>query len=164
MIAFSLFIRYNSLVRIKWSFDMTYTKKLKQYLEEKNLWEVFSYLFFGGCTFVVNFITYFLFKDLLHFNYIIANLIAWILSVLFAYITNKLYVFESRGQTLAQNLKELFLFFAARILTLGFDMGSLSFCLEVLKTSDFIAKFVSQFIVILSNYIFSKLIIFKKSK
>ncbi|MCJ0560392.1 GtrA family protein, partial [Enterococcus cecorum] len=36
---------------------MTYTKKIKQYLEEKNLWEVFSYLFFGGCTFVVNFIT-----------------------------------------------------------------------------------------------------------
>ena len=136
---------------------MTYTKKIKQYLEEKNLWEVFSYLFFGGCTFVVNFITYFLFKDLLHFNYILANLIAWILSVLFAYITNKLYVFESRGKTFAQNLKELFLFFAARILTLGF-------CLEVLKTSDFIAKFVSQFIVILSNYIFSKMIIFKKSK
>ncbi|MCJ0585575.1 GtrA family protein, partial [Enterococcus cecorum] len=91
-------------------------------------------------------------------------LIAWILSVLFAYITNKLYVFESRGKTFAQNLKELFLFFAARILTLGFDMGSLSFCLEVLKTNDFIAKFVSQFIVILSNYIFSKMIIFKKSK
>lgn len=164
MIAFSLFIRYNSLVRIKWSFDMIYTRKVKQYLEEKNIWEVFSYLFFGGCTFSVNFITYLFFKNLLHFNYFIANLIAWILSVFFAYITNKLYVFESRGKNFAQNIKELFLFFAVRILTLGFDMGSLSFCFEVLKTSDFIAKFISQFIVILSNYIFSKLIIFKTSR
>ncbi|MCJ0556117.1 GtrA family protein, partial [Enterococcus cecorum] len=100
---------------------MTYTKKIKQYLEEKNLWEVFSYLFFGGCTFVVNFTTYFLFKDLLHFNYILSILLASILSDLFAYITNKLYVFESRGKTFAQNSNALFLFFAARFFTLGFD-------------------------------------------
>ena len=143
---------------------MQLISKLKEFLVSKNLWEVFSYLFFGGCTFLVNFVTYFVFKDLLHINYLISNFIAWVISVLFAYITNKLYVFESRGKTAVENIKELFLFFAARILTLGLDMASLSFCLEILKTNDFIAKFVSQFIVILSNYIFSKLIIFKKAK
>lgn len=137
--------------------------QLKDYLEEKNLWEIFSYLFFGGLTFLVNFVTYFLFLRVFGMNYLISNLISWIVSVLFAYITNKLWVFQARNKTYSETLKELFLFFAARIITLGLDMGSLSFCLEILKTNNFIAKFVSQFIVIVSNYAFSKLVIFKKS-
>lgn len=137
--------------------------QLKNYLEEKNLWEMFSYLFFGGLTFLVNFVTYFLFLKVFGVNYLISNLISWVISVLFAYITNKLWVFQARNKTYSETLKELFLFFAARIITLGLDMGSLSFCLEILKTNNFIAKFVSQFIVIISNYGFSKLVIFKKS-
>lgn len=137
--------------------------QLKDYLEEKNLWEIFSYLFFGGLTFLVNFVTYFLFLSVFGVNYLISNLISWIISVLFAYITNKLWVFQARNKTYSETLKELFLFFAARIVTLGLDMGSLSFCLEILKTNNFIAKFVSQFIVIVSNYAFSKLVIFKKN-
>lgn len=137
--------------------------QLKDYLEEKKLWEIFSYLFFGGLTFLVNCVTYFLFLRVFGMNYLISNLISWIISVLFAYITNKLWVFRTRNKTYSETLKELFLFFAARIITLGLDMGSLSFCLEILKTNNIIAKFVSQFIVIVSNYAFSKLVIFKKS-
>lgn len=137
--------------------------QLKDYLEEKKLWEIFSYLFFGGLTFLVNCVTYFLFLRVFGMNYLISNLISWIISVLFAYITNKLWVFQTRNKTYSETLKELFLFFAARIITLGLDMGSLSFCLEILKTNNIIAKFVSQFIVIVSNYTFSKLVIFKKS-
>lgn len=137
--------------------------QLKDYLEEKKLWEIFSYLFFGGLTFLVNCVTYFLFLRVFGMNYLISNLISWIISVLFAYITNKLWVFQIRNKTYSETLKELFLFFAARIITLGLDMGSLSFCLEILKTNNIIAKFVSQFIVIVSNYAFSKLVIFKKS-
>ncbi|HJF19279.1 MAG TPA: GtrA family protein [Enterococcus columbae] len=137
--------------------------QLKDYLEEKKLWEIFSYLFFGGLTFLVNCVTYFLFLRVFGMNYLISNLISWIISVLFAYITNKLWVFQTRNKTYSETLKELFLFFAARIITLGLDMGSLSFCLEILKTNNIIAKFVSQFIVIVSNYAFSKLVIFKKS-
>lgn len=137
--------------------------QLKDYLEEKKLWEIFSYLFFGGLTFLVNCVTYFLFLRIFGMNYLISNLISWIISVLFAYITNKLWVFQTRNKTYSETLKELFLFFAARIITLGLDMGSLSFCLEILKTNNIIAKFVSQFIVIVSNYAFSKLVIFKKS-
>ena len=137
--------------------------QLKDYLEGKKLWEIFSYLFFGGLTFLVNCVTYFLFLRVFGMNYLISNLISWIISVLFAYITNKLWVFQARNKTYSETLKELFLFFAARIITLGLDMGSLSFCLEILKTNNIIAKFVSQFIVIVSNYAFSKLVIFKKS-
>ena len=137
--------------------------QLKDYLEEKKLWEIFSYLFFGGLTFLVNCVTYFLFLRVFGMNYLISNLISWIISVLFAYITNKLWVFQTRNKTYSETLKELFLFFAARIITLGLDMGSLSFCLEILKTNNIIAKFVSQFIVIVSNYAFSKLVIFKKN-
>ena len=126
--------------------------------------ELVWYVICGGMTTLVNIVSYGVCADILGIHYLVSNFIAWVISVLFAYITNKLYVFESRGNTAVENIKELFLFFAARILTLGLDMASLSFCLEILETNDFIAKFVSQFIVILSNYIFSKLIIFKKAK
>lgn len=138
--------------------------RIKNYLEEKNLWEIIAYLFFGGLTFLVNFVTYFVFLSILDVNYVVSNFISWVASVLFAYITNKLWVFQSKNKTYSETLKELVLFFAARIVTLGLDMGSLSFCLEILKTNNFIAKFVSQFIVIVSNYGFSKLVIFKKEK
>ena len=58
--------------------------------------ELIAYVFFGVLTTIVNFITYFLFASVFGINYLISNIIAWFVSVLFAYITNRIWVFESK--------------------------------------------------------------------
>ena len=77
--------------------------------------EILLYLFFGGMTTLVNYISYALFTDIFHINYLISNALAWLLSVLFAYITNKIYVFESKTTGFSEILKELSAFIGCRI-------------------------------------------------
>lgn len=71
----------------------------KNELEKRKLWTLFIYLFFGGLTTVVNFMVYFFCKDLLEQNYLVANVISWVAAVLFAFVTNKLWVFQSKRPT-----------------------------------------------------------------
>ena len=74
--------------------------------------EIIMYLVFGVLTTVVNIVVYFLSAELLHINYLISNALAWFLSVLFAYITNRKYVFESSSQNI---LKEAVSFFSSAL-------------------------------------------------
>ena len=74
--------------------------------------ELIAYVFFGVLTTIVNFITYFLFASVFGINYLISNIIAWFVSVLFAYITNRIWVFESKDDNI---IKEALLFYGGRI-------------------------------------------------
>ena len=123
--------------------------------------EVLLYLFFGGLTTLVNIITFFVLR-LFNIEIYISNLIAWIVSVLFAFVTNKTIVFESDSNDKKKNIKELVSFFGFRILSLGMDMLSMYLLLQILSTEEMFAKIVTNIIVIVLNYIFSKLFIFKK--
>ena len=76
--------------------------------------EIIMYLVFGVLTTVVNIVVYFLSAELLHINYLISNALAWFLSVLFAYITNRKYVFDSKNN---QIIKEAISFFGSRLAT-----------------------------------------------
>jgi putative flippase GtrA len=105
---------------------------------------------------VVNFVTYFIFVGL-GLNYLIANALAWFFSVLFAYITNRKWVFESKSPDI---LKEMSLFFGGRIFSGVVDTALMYLFIDVLVLGDFISKTVVQIIVIILNYIFSKLIVF----
>lgn len=125
--------------------------------------EALLYLFFGGCTTLVNIISYFVLRKI-GVRVYISNGLAWFLSVLFAFITNKLFVFESRGKTKKENIREIVSFFGFRILSLGFDMGSMYLLFDLLKTGEVFAKIVSNILVIILNYIFSKIFVFKKKK
>lgn len=91
-------------------------------------------------------------------NYLISNIIAWFFSVLFAYITNRIWVFESKSPEI---LKEMSLFFGGRIFSGVVDTVLMYLFIDVLVIGDFISKIVVQVIVIILNYIFSKLIVFK---
>lgn len=91
----------------------------------------------------------------------IANIISWSLSVIFAYITNRKYVFESKNKN---KLKELKNFFIARLTTLLLDMIIMYLGVSILQFNDEMTKLVSQIIVIVSNYILSKIIVFNKEK
>jgi len=120
--------------------------------------ELVLYVVFGAFTFFVNIAVYFLFEDVLGVNYLISNIIAWFFSVLFAYITNRIWVFESKSPDI---LKEMALFFGGRIFSGVVDTALMYLFIDVMMIGDTISKIVVQIIVIVLNYIFSKLIVFK---
>ncbi len=120
--------------------------------------ELILYVVFGAFTFFVNIISYFIFESVLGINYLISNVMAWFLSVLFAYITNRKWVFESKSPNI---LKECGLFFGGRIFSGVVDTVLMFLFIDVLVIGDVISKIVVQVIVIILNYIFSKLIVFK---
>ena len=120
--------------------------------------ELIAYIFFGVLTTAVNIITYFLFADVFTVNYLISNIIAWFVSVLFAYVTNRIWVFESRDDNI---IKEIVLFYGGRIFSGVVDTGLMYLFIDILATGDVFAKIVVQVIVIVLNYVFSKFIVFK---
>ena len=91
-------------------------------------------------------------------------MIAWTTAVIFAFITNKLIVFDSKNMDKKVVMKETISFFIARVISLGFDMGIIYLMIDVMKIHEIISKVVANIVVIILNYIFSKLFIFKKEK
>lgn len=136
-------------------------KKIKElYTKYK---EVLNYLIFGVLSTIVNFVTYYIVARLLGIDEVISSGISWFCSVLFAYITNKIFVFESKTNSIKELIKEITTFFLARILSgILCDVGTFAIMVKVLHINDMISKLVTQAMVIIVNYIFSKLIIFKK--
>ena len=127
--------------------------------------EPINYLFFGGCTFVVNFIAYGVFAKIFRVDEVISNIIAWVISVLFAYITNKLFVFESKTEGAKAFLKEMISFVLARVFSgITCDIGTFALMVKVFHINDVISKVVTQIMVIIVNYLLSKLIIFRKNE
>lgn len=137
-------------------------KKIKElYLKYK---EIINYLIVGVLTTVVSLAVYYIsvFTILNPENAVelqIANIISWIAGVAFAYVTNRKYVFESKEEN---KLKELTKFVSARIITLLMDMFIMFIGVTILKGSDKIMKLVSQVVITIANYIFSKIFVFKK--
>ncbi|WP_054721797.1 GtrA family protein [Lacticaseibacillus nasuensis] len=132
----------------------------KELLIAHNLWDVFTYVFFGGWTTVVN-IVVFAIATKLGLSWIIANFLAWLLSVLFAFITNKLWVFHSHVPDFAALMAEIVLFFGARIVSLGIDYGCMFLFIDGLHLSNLVAKVLTQVVIVVANYAFSKFIIFR---
>ena len=132
----------------------------------KNVKEVISYLIVGVLTTVVSFVTYFVLTRTFFdpdnaVKLQIANIISWIAAVAFAYITNRIFVFESKNKNI---FLEVVLFVAARLLSLAMDMGCMFIVVTLLKQSDIIGKLFSQVVVTIANYILSKLIVFRRKK
>ena len=126
--------------------------------------EAMRYLVFGALSTVVNILAFFLCKNVCNFSTVVSNSIAWILAVLFAYITNKMCVFNSETTGKKDLLREILSFFGARIFTLVFETGFLILFIDKLHFNDIIMKIISNILVIIINFFFSKIFIFKKSK
>ncbi len=126
--------------------------------------EQILYLFFGGCTTVVNIVVFALCSDILHMELLVSNFMAWVLAVFFAYITNKIWVFESKTETLNELVKEIGSFVFARVVTLLIDMLIMYVGVEILFINKMIIKVLANIVVIVANYVFSKLFIFKKAQ
>ena len=124
--------------------------------------ELISYVFWGVMTTLVNYVTYFLLKELLHVALVPRNVIAWAASVLFAYFTNKLFVFRSRDWAWRVALRELWQMAASRLFTLGLETAILWLFVEKLRFSDVIVKLAANVVVVIANYVLSKFIVFRK--
>ena len=138
--------------------------KIKElYLKYK---EIINYLIFGVLTTIVSLVTYYIcvYTILAPDNAVqlqIANVISWIISVAFAYITNRKFVFESKEKN---KIKEASKFVTSRIATLLMDMAIMYVGVTLLRFNDKIMKLISQVVVIVMNYILSKILVFKKEK
>ena len=151
--------------------------------------EPILYLVFGVLTTLVNILAYYLTADVLFVHYLIANGIAWAVSVLFAFVTNKMYVFESKSWSMAVMLPEMGSFFLARVATgivdmvlmwllvdillwnqVGFGLGADGYTFgsvmdmrQVFCSGEMLAKVLVNVIIIILNYVASKLWIFRKA-
>jgi putative flippase GtrA len=97
-------------------------------------------------------------------DYKLATTIAWIVSVVFAYVTNKIYVFKSETKTKKALIKELFSFFWFRLLSYFIDLGSMILMVSYMSTDETPAKIIANVIVVVANYGFSKWFIFRKKQ
>ena len=123
--------------------------------------EKFLYLFFGGLTTLVNIVTYRTCTVVFGLDYMTSSIIAWSIAVLFAFLTNKYFVFKSVQNNLTNILKEIISFLTFRILSLFLDLGTMYLLVGILKTNDLYAKIIANILVVVVNYFASKLIIFK---
>ena len=136
--------------------------KCKQLMDKYK--ELIRYVIFGVLTTAVDYGVYTVLFKLMNVNDTLANAIGWLAAVVFAFITNKLFVFDSNTKKLSNILYEFGTFFAARIVTGVVYIGGYPILTEKFKINGFITKALLSVFNIVVNYVFSKFITFKKKK
>lgn len=125
--------------------------------------EIILYIVFGAGTVLVNTMTYNLLYYCFSVPNIPSNVVAWIMAVLFAFFTNKFFVFNSKNKSLCGNVKEAILFFLCRLGTEVVDLVIMYLAVDCFESNAFLWKIIANVVVIVINYIASKLFIFDKS-
>lgn len=142
--------------------------KIKEFLTRlpggAALAEKFNYLFFGVLTTIVNFVVFSIADRLLGIDYRPATVMAWIVAVAFAYVTNRTFVFKSKTSGARALSREILTFVAARVVSLLFDVGWMVLAVEVLHMNTLLAKILSNVVVVVMNYIFSKKVVFRQGR
>ena len=123
--------------------------------------QLILYLFFGVCTTVINTICYGILYELLLVNNVLSTILAWLAAVIFAFVTNKVFVFESNRNNATEKLSEITSFFGCRILTGILDVVIMAVAVDYLRWNGLLWKLISNIIVTIINYIASKFFIFK---
>uniref|UniRef100_UPI003FF152DB GtrA family protein n=1 Tax=Roseburia sp. TaxID=2049040 RepID=UPI003FF152DB len=120
------------------------------------------YAIFGVLTTLINLASYYVLYNVLNWGNMPSTALAWLLAVIFAFATNKKWVFDSQSMEWKVLLYELASFFACRIATGVFDMAVMYVAVDVMAWNEMLWKLLSNVIVIILNYVASKLVIFKK--
>lgn len=135
-------------------------------MDIKALWnkykDLIPYGIFGVLTTVVNIAVYALCARKLNMSTITSTVTAWVIAVLFAYVTNRKWVFHSKATGAKAIVTEIVSFFACRLLTGVLDVGIMKLFVDMLHFNDVIIKALSNILVIILNYVASKLVIFRK--
>lgn len=147
------------------------TKEAKTYIRKvahmiRNRWSeyrsIIAYIFFGACTTLVNIVVYYLCAHPLDMGTAASTVIGWFLSVLFAYVTNKIWVFDSRSWQPRRVVREALSFYLCRLATGALDLLVMLVTVDILGWNDLVMKILSNVLVVILNYAASKVFIFKK--
>lgn len=130
----------------------------------KKYWDILVYLVFGVLTTVVDFLIYFPCYNLLHIPATISNVIAWAGAVAFAYLTNKPFVFHSQDWSVKTVVPELTKFVGTRLGSMLIQTGIIFVTVDLLHINGNLMKILTSVIVIILNYVGSKLLVFVKKK
>lgn len=126
--------------------------------------ELIMYIIVGVCTMVVSLVSYYILANPLGMYYQTANIVSWVLAVAFAYVTNKKYVFKSKYTGFESTVKEMGSFVSSRIASLGAEILSMYFFVQICQIDDNVVKLMNQVLVTVLNYILSKFWVFRKSQ
>ena len=121
------------------------------------------YGIFGVFTTIVNIVTYNICYYRIEISNTFSNVVAWVLAVTFAYLTNKAWVFESKSWKWEVLKREIPAFISCRLATGVLDIAIMYICVDVMQWHAMLMKIISNVLVIILNYVFSKLVIFKKN-
>lgn len=131
----------------------------------EKLWnntELVSYLFVGVATTVVNYVVYYFATRTFGMGVMAGTWTAWVFAVAFGYAANKAFVFKTHCENTAALVKECASFFAMRLVSLGMETVLMYLTVTVMGMNDLVMKLIVNLLVIIANYVFSKLFIFKK--
>lgn len=126
--------------------------------------DVLLYLFFGVLTTLINLVVFWLMGTKLSINIHISNSVAWVVAVLFAYVTNRTWVFKQHAHGSSAVIKEILSFAAGRLFTFGVEEAMLFLFVDLLDFNKNVIKIIAQVAVVVLNYVISKLFVFKKDK
>ena len=135
-------------------------EKIRKLIEK--YWDILSYLFFGVLTTAVNYLVYLPCYNLLGISASVSNVIAWVVAVAFAYLTNKPWVFKSHDWSRATVIPELTKFVGCRVGSGALETGIIFVTVDILAFNGNVMKLVTSVLVVVLNYIGSKLLVFKK--
>ena len=135
-------------------------RKIRELVEKH--WDIVSYLFFGVCTTIVNYLIYIPCYNFMDMSATVSNMIAWVVAVAFAYLTNKPFVFKSHDWSAKTVVPELTKFVGCRIGSGVAETIVLCLTVDLLGWNGNIWKLVSQVMVTVMNYVASKLLVFRK--
>ncbi len=124
--------------------------------------DIISYLFFGGLTTVVNYLVYFPLYNYLHLSGVVSNVIAWCAAVIFAYLTNKPFVFKSHDWSMKTVAPEFSKFVGCRVGSGALETGIIWLTVDYLHWNGNLMKIMVAVLVVILNYVGSKLLVFRK--
>lgn len=119
------------------------------------------YLFIGGCTTLVNLATFAVFCDVLDMNVTLGNVLSIVIAILFAYVSNKIFVFSSKTEGLKEMISELCRFVGGRLSTMAIEVGGVYLIYNMMGYPKMAAKLITQILVIIGNYFISKFFVFR---
>lgn len=134
----------------------------KIWLLIEKYYDILSYLFFGVLTTVVNYLVYLPCYNLFDLNASVSNVIAWVFAVAFAYLTNKPFVFRSHDWSAKTVIPELTKFVGSRIASGALETAIILVTVDILKWDGNIMKLITSVLVVIINYVASKLLVFRK--
>ncbi len=128
----------------------------------KNCKQGVLYLVFGALTTLVNVLCYYLAYNVFKTPNVLSTVLSWIISVFFAFVTNRIFVFESKAKGIKNIMREISVFFTCRLLTGVMDVLVMWISVDVMNGDSLLWKIISNIVVIILNFFASKFFVFKR--